>query len=307
MVRGADPVTVTVVTATRNSSKTLYLTLKSILNQTFGDFEAWIIGDACTDESQAVVEAFGDDRLHWKNLELNSGSQAVPNNEALRLARGRYIAYLGHDDLWLPHHLSGLVQCIEERGADLVHSLCAEIGPEGVRESIGPPRRADTYQWHFVPPSTWLHRRELIEACGFWKDPDQLRWPVDFDFLHSVFLAGKTIAFHPRLSVLKFPSAWFRMYSHVGEPPQLEYWQRLRADPEALERQVLLDLSTEFARQRCNGAEPLSSAVSNLARALLRRVKPVYYSQVFAILARRRFQGIRAESRLKRGLPPQPR
>src|SRR5262245_39979017 len=116
---------VTVITATFNSSATLKCALKSVLHQDLTDFEVWIVGDACTDDSAEVVNGFGDPRLHWTNLPRNSGNQSVPNNEGLRRACGRYIAYLGHDDLWWPRHLSGLVSFIEQSGADLVHALAA--------------------------------------------------------------------------------------------------------------------------------------------------------------------------------------
>jgi glycosyltransferase involved in cell wall biosynthesis len=80
-------------------SGTLKFPLQSLLGQEFRDFEARVVGDGCTDESEEVVASFGDRHLHWTNLCQNSGSQAAPNNEGLRRARGRYIAYLGHDDL----------------------------------------------------------------------------------------------------------------------------------------------------------------------------------------------------------------
>jgi Glycosyl transferase family 2 len=93
---------VTVITVTFNSSRTLQFTLDSPLNQDFQAFEAWVVGDTCTDESETVVTSFGDRRLYWTNLPENSGSHGGPNNEGLQRARGRYIAYLGHNDLWCP-------------------------------------------------------------------------------------------------------------------------------------------------------------------------------------------------------------
>src|SRR5207253_2713173 len=151
-------------------------------------------------------QAIGDPRLHWLNLERNSGSQAFPNNEGLRRARGSYVAFLGHDDLWFPDHLSTLVHFIEETQADLVHALCAIIGPTGAVWAYGPPKPGYTYQNHFVPPSSWLHRRTLVERCGYWRDPAALSLAVDADFLHRVVRAGGSLRFSPRLTVLKFTS-----------------------------------------------------------------------------------------------------
>src|SRR2546423_11256336 len=100
---------VTVITAAYNSSRTLKCALTSLRDQTFADFEAWIIGDCCTDDSERVIRSFRDDCLHWANLPEHAGTQSAPNNEGFRRAGGPYIAYLGQDDLWLPWHLSSLV------------------------------------------------------------------------------------------------------------------------------------------------------------------------------------------------------
>jgi glycosyltransferase involved in cell wall biosynthesis len=99
--QGAGPL-VTVAIATYNCSDMLRWTLESVRNQDLANFEAWVVGDACSDDSGEVVAALGDPRFRWRNRERRSGSQTMPNNDALRLARGRYVAYLGHDDLWLP-------------------------------------------------------------------------------------------------------------------------------------------------------------------------------------------------------------
>jgi glycosyltransferase involved in cell wall biosynthesis len=69
-------------------------------------------GDACTDDSAELVASYRDPRLHWFNLPTNSGYQSAPHNEGLRRARGRYVAYLNHDDLWLPNHLERLVAAL---------------------------------------------------------------------------------------------------------------------------------------------------------------------------------------------------
>lgn len=244
---GSAPL-VSVIAATYNSSATLKLALSSVLRQDLGDWEVWVIGDGCTDDSEAVVAALDDSRVNWHNLARNSGSQSAPNNEGLRRARGRYIAYLGHDDLWLPWHLSALVQHIERSGADLVHSLCPLIGPDGVIEIIGPPRDGAGYDLHFIPPTSWLHRRELVEAVGPWRDPDAITRAVDWDFTRRAYLAGRRIECIPTLSVLKFPSLAWRAYARQGEPPQVAYWQAMQQDPHEVARQVLNDFVITYAR-----------------------------------------------------------
>ena len=56
----SPPPLVTVVCATFNSSAILKLALRSLLDQDLSDFEAWVVGDACTDDSEEVVASFQD-------------------------------------------------------------------------------------------------------------------------------------------------------------------------------------------------------------------------------------------------------
>jgi glycosyltransferase involved in cell wall biosynthesis len=304
---GPTPV-VSVILATYNRSAALRWALNSLLAQDFAAFEVWVVGDACTDDSEAVIRSFADDRLHWVNLGRNSGSQARPNNVGLRAARGRYVAYLGHDDLWLPSHLSGLVARIEATGADFAHALCAQIGPEGVREVVGPPRRGLTYREHVVPPSCWLHRRELLDECGTWADPDQLARPVDHDYSRRVYLAGKVLTFQPELTVLKFPSWWFaRPYADREASPQERYWLALREDPGRVGREVLLDLAIASASARATGYELARAAVRRTARGVLHETAARLGPErpPLSTLARWWFQRQRRARRTQRGLPTQ--
>lgn len=90
--------------ATYNRSNVLPYSIASALNQTCSNIEILVIGDGCTDDSEKVVNDMADDRVRWIGLPENCGHQSGPNNVGLSEARGKYIAYLGHDDLWLPHH-----------------------------------------------------------------------------------------------------------------------------------------------------------------------------------------------------------
>lgn len=307
---------VTVITSTYNRSQVLRLALESVINQHFRDFEALVIGDGCTDDSEAVVASFGDPRLRWLNLPENSGSQSTPNNVGLRLARGRYVAFLSHDDLWLPWHLSGLVDFITESRADLVHSLMAFVGPNGVRYGLGPPRGDVPYSEHGFSPSSWLHRRDLVAACGGWAQPGDLPWAIDFDFTRRVAIARKEIAFHPRLTVLKFPAGWFEhSYANADEPIQGAYFQRIKRNPDRLERHLLLRLAIAGARnERGLGYGPFRrprtrswrEALEAVVWPLRRRLVDGfgYERGMFAGYRRRRQQRKRAARRVSRGLPP---
>jgi len=300
---------VTVITATYNGAATLRSALASLVQQEFTDFEAWVVGDASTDDSAAVVASFGDARLQWTNRTSNSGSQSGPNAEGLRRARGTYVAYLGHDDLWFPWQLSTLVAEARRTDADLVHTLVAIIGASGAVGAIGAPPPGVPYAHHYVPPSSWLHRREIVERVGGWRPADEIWCGVDVDVMKRIAADGCRFAFAPRLSVLKFPSPWWRAYAADAPRPQGAFLDRMRANPAALEHATLTDLATVFARDRATIGELPSSNAAYLVRAVRtvfrRGIRDRWFeSGVLQRVERWRFQRHRERIRLRRGLPP---
>jgi glycosyltransferase involved in cell wall biosynthesis len=144
--------------------------LESVLTQTVTDWEMWI-GEACTDETESVVRGFADPRIHFLNLPRQTGDQAGPNNEGLRLFRGRYIADLNHDDLWLPDHLAVGVDALQQTGADLVWPLIVKRHTDG-RYTCDALNDPPTYAPHLVvPASLWVLRREFADEIGPWAPP----------------------------------------------------------------------------------------------------------------------------------------
>ncbi len=299
---GKNPL-VTVIIATFNSSRTLKIALSSALSQDFSDFEIRVVGDRCTDDSEKVVESFNDKRVHWINLPVNSGSQGVPNNEGIKNARGKFIAYLGHDDIWFPWHLTSLVEFIRKTGADLVHPLSAVFSPEGLEYIVGPPGFGKDYDDHFVTPSCWLHRKEIINECGLWGDHLKLERGVDFDFLRRIHLKGKKIAFYPGLSHLKFPSWLWGTYKKDFDPIQKKYFNKLKTDPLKLEKEIFIEAAIKFSKKKFSQI-PLRQDVYEFIKRNIRRLSDLYGREKWPLknILVQRFQRNRKRFRRKRGL-----
>ena len=269
-----DP-TITVIIATYNSCGSLNYALRSLLRQDYSNFEAWIIGDACTDDSERIVAQFGDPRLNWFNLSRRVGFQSGPNNEGLRRARGRYIAYLGHDDLWFPNHLTELLSVIEEKKADFVHSVAALVGPEGICDVNGIPGVARSYAVRWVHPSSWMHRRDVIESCGNWPlNRVESGTLVDFAYQRQLFLAGKRFASCAQLTVIKFPSAFWRLYALHGDYPQHAYSGQLEQDSQKLQVSLYREIAYRFGREHENAF--ILPALLKVRQGIYRSIKEWY-------------------------------
>jgi len=244
---------VSVIIATYNYSSVLRCAIHSVLGQTYRDFEILVIGDGCTDDSEAVAASFGDQRIRWHNLARNSGYQAAPNNAGLRIARGRYVAYLGHDDLWLPNHLDLLVQKIEQTGADVAYSLGIMIGPpeSPVRVLTGATKSGAYESDALVPPSTILHRADVIKDTAGWRDYRELHTPSDVAFLSTAWAAGKRFAQVRELTVLKFNGAWRKdIYKTKPSFEQEAYLPRLNNPSLPIDELTLLALAQAEGNSR---------------------------------------------------------
>jgi glycosyltransferase involved in cell wall biosynthesis len=224
--------TVTVIIATYNKSSVLRYAIDSVLWQTFRDFELWVIGDGCTDDSEAVVGAYDDPRVHWFNLPENTGYQSEPHNEGLRRARGKYIAYLNHDDIWLPNHLQVLVDCIEENEADFAYSIM-----EWILYWADPYPDIPQYPDPARPPeaTATLHRRDIVDEIGYWKPPTETYAVPRAEYFRRAQFIGKRFAFAPALTALKFGGS---KDGYAGLNQQPEFMAKIRDDPDFVHKEL---------------------------------------------------------------------
>jgi glycosyltransferase involved in cell wall biosynthesis len=233
------PPRVSVVIATYNWSSVLPYSIGSVLRQTMDDFEILVVGDGCTDDSEAVVAAIGDPRIRWFNLPANTRHQSGPNNEGLRQARGELIAYLGHDDLWLPHHLQAHVAALDSSNAAMTYSLLVTILPDGREPRPARPRPEDG-AWS--PPSCTVHRRSVTEALGGWRDYREITVPPEIDLWRRARAAGFEFRFVSRLTAIKFPASTRRgVYRTRPSSEQAAWSARIASEPD-LEPALLAEI-----------------------------------------------------------------
>ena len=96
---------VSIITPSYNTAKFIGKTIESVQTQTHRNWELIIVDDCSSDNTDEVVADYlNDDRIKYIKNEKNSGA-AISRNRALREAKGKWIAFLDSDDLWLPEKL----------------------------------------------------------------------------------------------------------------------------------------------------------------------------------------------------------
>ena len=214
--------------------------VRSVLWQTYPHFELLVIGDGCTDDSEEVVASFGDERVRWHNLKTNTGSQTAPNNAGIERARGEYLAYQGHDDVWHPHHLAAVLAAIQRADADLAYSLTEVIGPRGSRTRyIAGARVPELSRGTWIAPASMLHRTELARKLGGWQTWKDGGGPPDRVFLERMRAGGARLVRAEALDVFKFPSGLRQdSYRRKASDEQERYVRRIERERLFIEREL---------------------------------------------------------------------
>jgi len=198
--------TVTVIIPTYNRSRFLGEAVASVLSQTFEDFELIVVDDGSTDETPELVRAICDPRLRYLPRPHRGISASL--NAGLDAARGKYIARLDSDDLWLPDLLSTLVGVLEANSAiGVTYGSAQEI------DAAGSPRPRKLGRAEYFPGDSLrsliyddctcnialIARREAIARAGYYDETlianeDWDMWLRVAQFTHFLFV-DKVVAY----------------------------------------------------------------------------------------------------------------
>lgn len=121
---------VSIVMPSYNCARFIADSIKSVIAQTHTDWELIIVDDCSTDDTESIVASFCDDRIRYIRNEKNNGA-AISRNRALREAKGRWIAFLDSDDLWLPEKLERQIGFMKKNGYSFSYHNYTEISEEG--------------------------------------------------------------------------------------------------------------------------------------------------------------------------------
>lgn len=126
---------VSVIMPVYNSGTYLYGSVKSVILQTYSNWELLIIDDCSTDKSAAIIQQYvqQDSRIHYLKTDKPSGSPTLPRNIGIQHARGRFIAFLDSDDMWLPNKLEEQLILFDNEDTAIVYSDYEKISEQGIR------------------------------------------------------------------------------------------------------------------------------------------------------------------------------
>ncbi len=172
MTLTASPL-VSVVIPTYNHARFLGRALQSVLDQTYAHWEAIVIDNHSTDNTDEVMASFTDPRITYLKIH-NNGVIAVSRNAGIRAAKGEWIAFLDSDDWWTKDKLQACFDCIDEHVDLVYHDL--EIVSDQKRYfsrktikswQVKKPVLIDLLlNWSPIANSSVVVRKSLLEKIG---------------------------------------------------------------------------------------------------------------------------------------------
>ena len=230
---------VSVIIPAYNRAHLIGATLRSVLRQTYGDYEIVVIDDGSTDDTESVVRAIAPEARYAK--QANVGIPEVLN-VCVRAAAGEYIAFLGSDDALAPRALEKQAAVLDDHpNVGLVHGqawLMDELGrlthlqtPPFATESYtrsGHEEIADLVMSNHIVATTVMVRKRCFEDVGYFDGRFGLY--EDWNMWTRIFK-------HWDVGYVHEPLAFYRV--HHGEsgsifktaaPRTLERYRRIQVD-----------------------------------------------------------------------------
>jgi glycosyltransferase involved in cell wall biosynthesis len=309
--------TVSIIIPAHNQSQYLGEAIRSVLAQTYADFEVVVVDDGSTDDTREVTAGFADARVRYVHQD-NSGLSAA-RNTGIRVSSGPLLTFLDSDDLFLPDKLALLVAALEENpvlGLVAGQAILIDEAGRPLGEVFDRGLPGDTSELLLGNPlhvGSVLLRREWQERVGLFDE--SLRSYEDWDLWLRLARAGCPMGWVARpVSLYRFhleqmtrigdqmTTATFAVLDKIYRDPELDQSWRTRRN-EAYSRAFLRAAAQsytgrDFSRARqhvqeavrlnpglcADDAEPLARLVAGWANHVKTREPLTFLSSVYAHL-----------------------
>lgn len=248
---------VSIITPTYNGEKFIERAIKSVLWQTFQDWEMIIIDDGSNDKTVEIVKKYieKDPRMRLIELKENTGGPAIPRTIACKEAKGEYIAFLDQDDVFYPENLEKRVKYLDEHPEIDILSTIAWTFDEDTKKIIN---------YEHGGPVNLIVRKKVIEEAGYFK-PEQ-NGVDEIGMLYRYFLKNESNLRRIALMSNEPISLYSRhpqQGSYVENKDPLKFAKRIEA------------LLSEFSKEKLKNFELSKEFINFLTKA-----QAIWYSRM---------------------------
>ena len=174
-------VQVSVIIPTFRRPRLLVSAVESVLRQELQDLEVLIVEDGSGTDLSTIAKNFDDERIRLVALNHHSGNPGYVRNQALKLTKSSWVAFLDSDDQWLQTHLSRGLTWLEESGEQFLSQASVPRDSELTQSPKALAPRAigvrELLNQNSIVTSGVVCHRELLEqadlfpaAAGIYED-----------------------------------------------------------------------------------------------------------------------------------------
>lgn len=181
---------VSVIIPTYNRAYCIKRTIDSVLNQSFKDFDIFVIDNNSIDNTEEIINAYNNPKINYKKIE-NNGVIAASRNKGIFLSRSKYIAFLDSDDWWKPEKLKISIEFLED-GNDLI---CHDLEQIFTTQRNKASKEYKKYRYKFkksffesllkdgnnIATSSLIVRRDIICKLGGFSECKSISGSEDYD------------------------------------------------------------------------------------------------------------------------------
>lgn len=209
---------VSIIMPVYNTGNILKKTIKSILNQTFKDYELLLIDDGSTDLSGDICDSFAATDSRVRVFHKQNGGICSARNYGILQAQGEYVAFCDHDDVYNPELLQKVYCTLIQTKADVVKYRYQEIYNNATKEiekisdniEIITSFKDNIFKLnaigYFVTVWSFVYRREWLIKTGVLFDTKQKHGGEDYDFNVKLIPYIKCMAILP--DILYYHYIW---------------------------------------------------------------------------------------------------
>jgi len=194
--------TISIITITYNSAKSLQRALDSVQSQSYKDIEHVIVDGASTDGTKELIEAYA--KQHQNVRWVSEKDDGIYNalNKGIRMATGDVIGFLHSDDvLYSPDSIGHIAAALADETVDVVYGdLQYCNGGKVVRRWKSNDFNPSALKYGWMPPHPTVYvRRKVYEQVGEYDE--WFRISADFDMMIRIFKAGYRSKYIPEVLV----------------------------------------------------------------------------------------------------------
>jgi len=273
----SEPI-VTVVMSVHNAAATVTIALRSILYQTFENWELVVMDDGSTDQTREIVSQIKDPRIRFIREPFGNVGLAVRLNQCISLSRGRYIARMDADDVAYPDRLERQVRFLHEHPEiDLLGTGAAVFTENGKLFGLYPTAyehedicRRPWWGFPLAHPTwmgrkTWFVSRPYREGHTRCEDQDLLLR----SFSTSRFAALEEVLLGYRMEGISAKNSWRGRLNYCRQlirqvhdiPSAVTAVRGMMVHSLAFSRDVLLDVTGTLNRRSRLSFQPANDQV----------------------------------------------